>query len=131
MSDRLIRESIHRSEKINELSDFQFRLWVNLITYVDDYGRGDARPKIIKGTCFPLRDRITDNAIEYALNQMASKGCICLYEYDGRTYLCFPNWDRHQKIRNKISKFPAPEDGTIIAGDNCRQLQTIARRCIY
>ena len=40
MPNRLIKDSIRFSEKVNSLSDFQFRLWVSLITYVDDYGRG-------------------------------------------------------------------------------------------
>jgi len=121
MSDRLIRESMHRSEKISELSDFQFRLWVNLITYVDDYGRGDARSKIIKGTCFPLRERISCADIDSALRKMADMGCICLYEVDGKPYLCFPNWEKHQKIRNKMSKYPAP--------DGCLQLSAIDSNC--
>ena len=60
MPNRIIKDSITKSEKWSELTDFQFRLWVHLITYVDDYGRGDARPAIIRGACFPLRDRMTN-----------------------------------------------------------------------
>ena len=127
MPNRLIKDSIRFSEKVNSLSDFQFRLWVSLITYVDDYGRGDARPAVIKGTCFPLRDRITNKDIDAALNALAGAGCVGLYKVDGKPYLYFPNWQSHQNIRNKKSKFPAPENATDCKlhtiESNCNQLQ--------
>ena len=108
MPNRIIKDSIHESEKVNAMTDFQFRLWISLITYVDDYGRGDARPSIIKGNCFPLRERLTNKDIEAGLAGLAGIGCIVLYEIDGRPYLYFPNWEKHQTIRNKRSKFPEP-----------------------
>lgn len=110
MSNRIIKESIHDSEKINSLSDFQFRLWVHLITYVDDYGRGDARPAIIKGNCFPLRMNLTLRELEAGLHALADAGCIGLYTVDGRAYLYFPGWDRHQRVQTKRSKCPGPEE---------------------
>ena len=108
MPNRLIKSSIHESDRVNGLTDFQFRVWVSLITYVDDFGRGDARPKIIKGNCFPLRDSVKEKDIRVALSDLAEAGCISLYEVDGKPYLYFPNWEKHQNIRNKTSKFPAP-----------------------
>ena len=123
MPNRMIKDSIHASEKVNAMSDFQFRLWVNLIAYVDDYGRGDARPAVIKGSCFPLRERLTNKDIEKALAGLAGIGCIVLYESDGRPYLCFPNWEKHQTIRNKRSKFPPPPDNLQTIDFNCNQLQ--------
>lgn len=111
MPNRIIKESIARSEKINELTDFQFRLWVHLVTYVDDYGRGDARPAIIRGSVFPLRERITNKDIEKGLADLAGAGCVGLYKVDGKPYLYFPNWEEHQRVRTKVSKCPAPADG--------------------
>ena len=122
MPNRMIKDSIHTSEKVNAMTDFQFRLWINLIAYVDDYGRGDARPAIIKGNCFPLRERLTTQAISEGLTGLASIGCVVLYEVDGRPYLCFPNWEKHQTIRNKRSKFPEPPDNLQSIENNCNQL---------
>ena len=110
MANRIIKDSISYSDNINSLSDFNFRLWVHLITYVDDYGRGDARAAIIKGTCFPLRERVTFKDIEKGIADLAGAGCIGLYKVDGKSYLYFPNWDKHQRVRTKISKFPSPEE---------------------
>ncbi len=124
MPNRMIKDSIHTSEKVNAMSDFQFRLWISLITYVDDYGRGDARPAVIRGTCFPLRERLANKDIENALMGLAGIGCVGLYEVDGRPYLYFPNWEQHQTIRNKRSKFPAPADGELKAiENNCNQMK--------
>ena len=92
------------------MTDFQFRLWISLITYVDDYGRGDARPAVIKGACFPLRDRVTNKDIEAALSTLADIGCVGLYTVDGKPYLYLPNWESHQRVRQKVSKYPAPDD---------------------
>ena len=122
MPNRIIKDSIHDSETVNRMTDFQFRLWVNLITYVDDFGRGDARPAIIKGKCFPLRERLTVSAIGVALEALANMGCISLYEVDGKPYLYFPTWESHQSIRNKKSKYPTPET-------TCTQLESIEINC--
>jgi hypothetical protein len=115
--NRIIKDTIAKSEKVNGLTDFQFRLWVHLITYVDDYGRGDARPAIIKGSCFPFRDRMTNKDIEKGLADLAGAGCVGLYTVDGKPYLYFPNWEQHQRVRSKISKCPAPTENNA-----CQQL---------
>lgn len=116
MPNRIVKESIAKSEKISNLTDFQFRLWIHLITYVDDYGRGDARPAIIKGACFPFRDRLTNKDIEKGLADLAGAGCVGLYTVDGKPYLYFPNWEQHQRVRTKVSKCPAPTEK-----DSCQQ----------
>lgn len=110
MPNRIIKESICTSETIAELSDFEFRLWVGLIVCVDDAGRGDARPAIIKGRVFPLRDRVTVKDISAALHGLAAKGCVSLYEVDGKPYFWFPTWKDHQRIRDSKPKYPEPPE---------------------
>jgi hypothetical protein len=95
------------------MTDFQFRLWMYLITYVDDYGRGSADPELLKGFVFPRRKGVTEATIDKALQDLANSGSILLYDVDGESYFCFPNWAEHQRIQCKKSKFPAPEDGVI------------------
>lgn len=110
MPNRIIKESLCVSEKIASLSDFEFRLWVGLITAVDDAGRGDARAAIIKGRVFPLRERITIKDIDAALTRLAAKGCVSLYRVDGKPYFWFPTWSQHQRIRDCKPKYPAPDE---------------------
>lgn len=111
MGNRIIKESIRTSKTVNQMTDFQFRLWVYLITYVDDYGRGSADPELLKGFVFPRRKGVTESQIGKTLAELANMGIINLYEVDGESFLCFPNWGSHQRIQNKKSKFPEPKHG--------------------
>lgn len=115
MPNRSIDEHIKTDKTINSMSDFLFRLWIHLITYVDDHGRGSADPDIIKGSALPLRKGVTATTINGALANLATMGIVTLYEVDGDPYLCFPKWSEYQRVRTKSSKFPAPEDGKIIS----------------
>ena len=129
MPNRIIKDSIRTSKSVNAMSDFQFRMWAYLITYVDDYGRGSADPELLKGFVFPRRKGITESTIQKTLEELATTGSVILYEVDGEPYLCFPNWGEHQTVRNKVSKFPAPEDGIIKSASTCNQLQADASKC--
>jgi len=92
------------------MTDFQFRLWIYLITYVDDYGRGSADPELLKGFVFPRLKRHRESDIEKALTELADLGSLHLYTVDGEPFLCLPNWGAHQRIQTKRSKFPAPPE---------------------
>ena len=111
MPNRIIKESIRTSRSVNGLSDFCFRLWIYLITYVDDFGRGSADPELIKGLVFPRRKGVTESQIKDALERLASAGMIILYKVDGESFLYFPNWSEHQRIRNSVAKYPEPVCG--------------------
>ena len=132
MPNRIIKETIRTSKKLNALTDFQFRLWVYLITYVDDYGRGSADPEIIKGFVFPRRKKVNETDIKDALAALASTGCISLYDKDGESYFCFPSWGEHQRIQTKRSKFPEPpilpESHLFAVEDDALQKVTVDHR---
>lgn len=112
MPNRIIKETIRSSKSVNQLSDFQFRLWIYLITYVDDYGRGSADPELLKGFVFPRRKGVTESQISAGLTALANAGMIEIYEVDGEPFLYFPTWSQHQRIQQKRSKFPEPNDGS-------------------
>lgn len=114
MGNRMIKESIRTSKSVNSLNDFQFRLWLYLITYVDDFGRGSADPELIKGLVFPRRKGVTEKQIEDGITALANAGMVNLYEVDGEPFLYFPKWGDHQRIQTKQSKCPAPDEGTVI-----------------
>ena len=113
MPNRIIKESICDSEKLAALSDFEFRLWVGLITQADDAGRGDARPAYIKGHVFPFRERVTTKDIDAALHALAAGSCVTLYTVGGRPYYSFPSWAKHQRIRDCKPKYPGPENADL------------------
>ena len=113
MPNRIIKETIRTSKSVNALTDFQFRLWLYLITYVDDYGCGSADPELLKGFVFPRRKGVTEGQIKSALTDLANIGMINLYEADGESYFCFPNWSDHQRIQSKVRKYPEPPPVTV------------------
>ena len=76
----------------------------------DDAGRGDARPAIIKGHVFPLRDQVTVKAISAGLHALATVRLVSLYTVGGKPIYWLPGWSEHQRIRDCKPKYPAPEE---------------------
>ena len=109
MPNRIIKESICRSDSIDSLSWFEEVLFYRLIVVCDDYGRFDGRPAIIRGACFPLKDMRLDQ-IEDALKGLAIAGMIRRYETEDGAFLQLTAWGKHQQIRAKNSKYPAPDE---------------------
>ena len=104
MPNRIIKESAFTSERIARLTDFEFRLWVGLITLADDLGRGDARPAIVRGRLFPFHEKLTNRAVERALEALEKVGCIERYTVKGKPYFCFPQWEEYQRVRNECQE---------------------------
>ena len=125
MPNRLIKESVRTNKSLNGITDFQFRLWTHLVTYVDDFGRGSADPDILKGFLFPLRKNVSVSAIAKGLQALADANIITLYAVNNEPYLYFPAWEKEQTIRAKKSKFPPPDDLQTSAS-NCMQVNANA-----
>lgn len=109
MPNRIIKESICRSDTINLLKPFEEVLFYRLIVVCDDYGRFDGRPEIIKGSCFPLKDTAVKD-IGTSLKRLVEVGLVELYEVHGKPVLQLSTWSEHQQIRAKKSKYPAPDE---------------------
>lgn len=110
MPNRIIKESICRSDSIDSLSWFEEVLFYRLIVVCDDYGRFDGRAAVIRGACFPLKDDITKKQISEAIDKLSTAGLVRGYEVQGRPYLQLTTWNCHQQIRAKKSKYPAPDE---------------------
>ncbi len=121
MPNRIIKESICRSDSIDSLSWFEEVLFYRLIVVCDDFGRFDGRPAIIKGACFPLKD-IRVEQIEKALDKLSTVGMVWRYSVEDRPFLQLTAWERHQQKRAKNSKYPAPKTA-------CNQLISDDSRC--
>ena len=132
MPNRIIKESICTSDTVAQMSDFEFRLWIGLIVQADDAGRGDARPAIIKGSVFPLRETVTSRQVEQALHGLATKGIVSLYNVGGKPYFVLPTWAAHQRIRDCRPKYPEPpteNDNPQQSAASCGELPQSAASC--
>lgn len=114
MPNRIIKESICTSNEIDALKPEEEILFYRIIVNCDDFGRMDARLPILRAKCFPLRiDSVKDKDIRAWMDSLIKQGLIFTYEADGKEYLQMTTWEKHQQIRAKRSKFPAPDDGVI------------------
>ena len=107
MPTRYLKPGIRDSERIEALHypDAEI-LYYRLIVSVDDFGRADARPLMVKSLCFPVRLRATADRCDAWLKDLEKSGLIQLYESDGKRYLQITRWDN--KPRAERSKFPEP-----------------------
>ena len=128
MPNRILKESICSSDSIDQLSAFQETFFYRLIVSCDDYGRMDARPKLLASKLYPLKD-IRATQIEDALRALTSAELVTLYEVDGKPFLQMNTWDRHQQVRAKKSKYPAPEDSVRASASICNQLISDDGKC--
>lgn len=119
MPDRIIRESICNSDTLDKLTWFEEVFWHRLTVNCDDFGRFDARPAIIKGRLFPLKDDLALADVSKALNKLSAVGLVALYMYDGKPYLQLVTWGKYQRTRAKKSKYPDPPR---TLDDNCCQM---------
>lgn len=123
MPNRLIKESICASEDLNKLSPMAENLFYRLMVNVDDYGAYYGNPSIVKSNCFPLKsDDIKSDQVDSWLNELEKAGLIFRYTANGRQYVQFVKWEKHQQIRAKKRKFPA-HDST------CNQMISDDSKC--
>lgn len=108
-------------------------LFYRLIVTVDDFGRTDGRPSMVKAACFPIRDSVQAKQCADLLRELAAAGLLDLYEVDGKPFLQLRKWDNAP--RAKESKFPPMSEGRALpAADdsasqaNARDMHTHARK---
>ena len=122
MPNRVVKESICDSEKINRLTPFEEVTFYRLLVNADDYGCFDAREMFVKSRLFPLRD-IKATEVKKTVERLAEVGLINLYTVKGKPYLIINKWAEHQRLRVSRHKFPTPDEADEIRDcDNSPQL---------
>jgi hypothetical protein len=113
MPNRILRDGILTSEKVDQLDPPAEVFYRRLINVVDDFGRYDARPSILKAHCFPLRlDTVREADISRWIAECEKAGLLALYEVDGKPYLEVFNVG---PARAKHSRYPARPCAQMIA----------------
>ena len=126
MPNRIIKESICTSEDVAKLSMGAEILFYHLMVKADDFGVYFGNEQIIKNTCFPLKSsEIKLKQVESWLNELVNAGLLFAYiAEDGKKYVQFTKWSKHQQIRAKKSKYPLYDStcNQLISGDcnSCR-----------
>lgn len=116
MPGRYIREGYNDSARVNSLEPMAERFYFRLFLVVDDYGRYEARPELLKAKCFGLRQEVRITDITRWIAACVTAGLILEYTVGGRHYIQL--LDFRQQTRGP-SKYPQPECLTML--NNAKQ----------
>ena len=121
MPNRIVREGMLTSERIDKLTAAAELFYRRLMSAVDDHGRFFANPKLIRSAAFPLKDseQMPESCIAAWLAECEAVDLIVVYEVKGTRYLSIQDFG--QRTYGK-SKFPDPPGPVVtspgITGDH-------------
>lgn len=106
MPNRYLRESFIESERVNAVSLTAELFWLHLLVNVDDFGRCEANPELLRARLFPLRlETIRKATVSGWIAECELAQLVRRYEVDGKQYLQMERWE---KGRAEKSKYPPP-----------------------
>jgi hypothetical protein len=125
MPNRILRDGILTSDKVNSLSFAGEIFYRRLMSIADDYGLCDGRIPILRAQLYALKiNSVSEKDVKSWRNEAVNSGLINAYVVDGKEYIQIQNFG--QQTRSK-PKHPLPTDGKLISIDsNCNQLPAIA-----
>ena len=128
MPNRILRDGINDSEKINALSDRAELFYRRLMSLADDFGRAPRSAALLRAKLFPLKlTTWSEQDILDALNECDEQELILSYEVDGKYFLEIQNFG--QRVRpNVVSRFPAPGDASRRFAAECGEKPPLAAR---
>lgn len=136
MPNRILRDGILTSLRVDALSEGAELFYRRLMSVVDDYGRIEAHPVLLVSKCYPFRaSKITPTHITKWLTECCgstpmagSDGkqlppLITAYTVNGAQYLQINNFGQ----RERHSKFPSPDSADIDTAVGCQTAVISAR----
>jgi hypothetical protein len=129
MPNRLLRDGITTSDRINALSAEAEITFYRLIVVCYDFWRMDARLPILKAQCFPLRTSATETRIEQWLTELDTHGLVVRYTNDSKPLLAVNKWEQRQRSRPKYAG-PTDDGSTSIdrqLSDNCQSYDGLGK----
>jgi hypothetical protein len=109
MPNRILREGILYSERVNALSPGAEIFYRRLMSCVDDYGRSEAHPAILRGKLYALQlDRVSEADIQRHMSECCDEPepLIVVYTVNRKRYLQIQNFGQRART---ASKCPGPE----------------------
>lgn len=105
---RTIKPALLTGRTASSWSDAVFRTFAGLLTYVDDKGRGEDDPLLIKAEIAPRIVKKTAAVIAGHMDELEASETLCRYKgEDGHAYFHLVNFNRDQRInRPTASRLP-------------------------
>ena len=112
MANRVVRGEFNASESMAARSLMAELVFVKLLLVVDDYGRCDARPRLLLSQLFPMREEVNASDLAIWVDELASGDDppLVIYEVEGRKFIELVNYETHRgnSKRASVSRFPHP-----------------------
>jgi hypothetical protein len=88
-------------------------LHARMIPHLDDFGRLDGSPGVVRAQCVPQLPW-SASRVEALLGELFAHGLIVRYRAQGRRVIAFPAFERHQPGLHKRTRsdWPGPDDPT-------------------
>jgi hypothetical protein len=120
MPQRILKPGITTSKKWNQMTWIAQSFYIRLLTLVDDFGRYEADPVLLKSHAFPLREDIRTPLVQQLCEELQANQLAIFYKVDGKAYIQFTNWTN--KPRAESSLYPQ-------ITDKCEQMIADANIC--
>lgn len=109
MPNRILREGIITSERVNQLSWPAEVFYRRLMSVVDDFGRYWGKPDLLRAGLYPLHlEKVGNQDVAKWLTECVRAGLVRAYTVENKGYLHL--LDFRQQVRATKSKFPHPPD---------------------
>jgi len=106
MPGRILREGILSSVRLNSLDWPEEVFYRRIMSVVDDYGRFEAHPTLLRSRCYPLLiDKVNEAQIKSWLESCKKAQLIKVYKVGGKTYLQIEDFNQSTRT---ASKCPCP-----------------------
>lgn len=129
MPNRILRDGILGSKAVNSLTDSGEIFYRRLMSVVDDYGRFEADPELIRARCFPRQlDRWPLSRVSESLSECGEarssdgEALLTVYSVEGsdEKYLQVNNFGQRIRVDKKgamtPSKYPSPPLAAVRGG---------------
>lgn len=126
MPQRFLKPGIRSSPKWEACSWVAQSFYVRLITLVDDHGRYEAHPTLLKSECFPLREDIKTTQVQALCKELQSASLAHFYKVEGKEYVHLLNWT--ERVRGD-SRWPDCPSCQQKPAEYCGPLRNPAESC--
>lgn len=111
--DRFLHPRLGHSDKVNLLTDLEFRVWTQYLLSADDGGIMRKSGLTLQSDNDALARRPL-KVIEKALHGLVLVGLLLEFEHQGRRYVCDPRWQDFQRVQwPRESHQPLPPEAVI------------------
>lgn len=126
--DRMLHPRAGHSEKVNALTDFEYRVWTQYMLSADDFSLMPCEGVKLQADNRALAKRPA-RLVQKALEQLVTVGLLVAYlDPQRRRYVCDPVWQKYQRIEYPKQSIHPPPPAEVIL--ECHLLtQELFRQC--